>query len=54
MTIHRNATEFEGIVQGHVTLTIESPAKVERTSRRISFLINSLSNLGFGKSRPTQ
>ncbi|CAF0822220.1 unnamed protein product [Rotaria sordida] len=27
MTIHRNASQFEGIVQGHVTLTIESPAK---------------------------
>ncbi|CAF3593680.1 unnamed protein product [Adineta steineri] len=27
MSIHQNASNFEGIVQGHVTLTIESPAK---------------------------
>jgi hypothetical protein len=29
MTIHRNASEFEGTIQGHVTLTVESPAKVK-------------------------
>lgn len=28
MTVHHNASDFEGIVQGHVTLTVESPAKV--------------------------
>ncbi|CAF4464078.1 unnamed protein product [Rotaria socialis] len=27
MTIHQNASEFEGIVQGYVTLSVESPAK---------------------------
>ena len=31
MTIHSNASQFEGIVQGHVTLTIESPAKVPQS-----------------------
>ncbi|CAF4616742.1 unnamed protein product, partial [Rotaria magnacalcarata] len=27
MSVHQNASGFEGIVQGHVTLTVESPAK---------------------------
>ena len=40
MTVHRNASEFEGIIQGHVTLTVESPAKVKKRFRLIILLIN--------------
>lgn len=40
MTIHKNASKFEGIVQGHVTLTIESPAKVNQNNLCFLFSIN--------------
>ncbi len=40
MTIHRNGSEFEGIIQGHVTLTIESPAKVKINDLYLIFFNN--------------
>ncbi|CAF1122635.1 unnamed protein product [Adineta ricciae] len=39
MTVHRTAAEFEGTVQGHVTLTVESPAKDSESFAQRSDLV---------------